>query len=145
MKPLIPLLVLAAALAASRDTHAQSTPDGGKVVQYTYDASGNRIKRTVTVQTKSPSAIGDSIPDPYEYISLTATPNPTNGMAIVVLSGIENQESLSLGLYNLEGTILLQGDITDSVQLDLSSYPAGWYVVRIHFGETVKSVKILKI
>ena len=68
MKPLIPLLALATALATSQDIHAQSVPDG-KIVQYTYDASGNRIKRTVTVQTKSPSAIGDSIPNPYEYIS----------------------------------------------------------------------------
>lgn len=74
MKPLIPLLVLAAALATSRDTHAQSTPDGGKVVQYTYDASGNRIKRTVTVQTKSPSAIGDSIPDPLRIYIVDCDP-----------------------------------------------------------------------
>jgi len=146
MKPPASLPLLALAFISGMGLYAQSQTDSGtKLVQYSYDASGNRISRSLVTPAKSPAALSDSIKDPFENIFVTATPNPTSGLVTIELSGMECSEELTFGVYSLEGANILQGDILESVQLDMSPYQSGWYIVHIYKGDAVKSTKILKI
>ena len=140
--PHILALAILVCLAPGAKSASDTEP---KVVKYTYDASGNRLTRASISQAKSPAAARDSVSNPFENIHVTATPNPTPGIVTVQLSGMGNPEELPLGLYSLEGTNILQENILESIQLDLTPYPAGWYIVKIHIGDTLKSIKILKI
>lgn len=140
----IPLLVMA--VFAVLNLHAQSQNAGEtKIVQYSYDASGNRISRAIVTPAKSPASIGDSIKDSFENITITATPNPTSGPVKIELSGMEYVEELMFGVYSLEGACILQGNILESIQLDISPYQSGWYIINIYKDYAVKSTKILKI
>lgn len=73
MKLLAPIALLAMAVFAVMNLHAQSQNDvETKIVQYSYDASGNRISRAIVTPAKSPASIGDSIKDPFENITISA-------------------------------------------------------------------------
>ena len=146
MEPPKLILVSAATflVATGINVHASSDSEA-TILQYVYDASGNRIKRTIIPSSKSPMAINGAVTDSIENFSIIATPNPTTGLVNVELSGYECESELPLGLYSLDGGCMLQSHIFNSLQLDLTSLPSGWYIIRIHVGEIIKSVKILKM
>ncbi len=114
-------------------------------VVYTYDASGNRIKRAIKNSESNPmgiAAMSDSIHIPLAV----ATPNPTTGFVSVELVNTDEPIAIGMGLYSLEGTHLKDwGAFSESIQIDLSAYPSGWYVIHVNIGQTIESIKILKL
>lgn len=146
MKPRNLILASVATLLAVTSTNAHASGDSETtILQYVYDASGNRIKRTVLPSSKAPMAINSAVTDSLENLSIIVTPNPTTGPVNIEISGYEFETELPLELYSLDGGNMLQSQIFNSIQLDLASFPSGWYIVRIYVGEIVKSVKILKM
>jgi hypothetical protein len=59
-------------------------------------------------------------------------PNPNNGkFAIKSLIEIENSESVNFYVYDLAGKLLLKTKLKDNMNIDLSDYKEGIYVLKI--------------
>ncbi|MCM1504433.1 MAG: T9SS type A sorting domain-containing protein [Muribaculum sp.] len=147
MKANLLLVALAAALMSPHALRADTTmPSSSTVVQYTYDESGNRIRRAVKDSETNPLGIA-SLSDSTHHPIAVVSPNPTSGSVTVDVT--DNNGVLpidSMGLYNLDGTFIGSwGAFSGSLQIDLTPYPSGWYVLRLYTENTVESIKILKL
>ncbi len=134
------LTALTALLPVATSVAFADTPT---VVQYTYDQSGNRIRRAVASETNQQSISAISNSDSISVVS--ASPNPTSGLVTVDIVSDEDEAVATLSLYSLEGTHLKDwGEFVESLQIDLSSYRSGWYIIHVYVGQQIESIKILK-
>ncbi len=117
---------------------------------FTYDAAGNNTDRYVFVAQTSKSTTLD--PDTYEDAlsdslleqNILLYPNPTTeGVNINIQYSKVN--SLSFELFTLSGTLLLKQKYDgDKIWLDMESFIAGTYVLKISSGEQSVYRKIIK-
>lgn len=87
-----------------------------------------------------------SISEKYPDISLTAFPNPTTDL-LTLQTGNYNSEKLSWCLYDIQGKLLNNGQITtQQTQISMSGLLAAIYFVHIlnQDSKNVQSFKIIK-
>lgn len=121
-----------------------------QTVSYAYDYAGNRISRKI-VSISNPTHIKkDSVaPAPVEdklgERNIRVFPNPTKGALAVEITGGDTNDPIRLILFSTQGT-QLQNSIVSSTTtpVNMASYPAGWYILRIQAGEKVTEFKIIK-
>jgi hypothetical protein len=125
---------------------------GGYKVVYTYDAAGCRISRKVIYDplmmvmkpqddSEQPKPATENMGDRVIKIF----PNPTHGDLSVEISGANPKEELRIQLYNTQGAVLENKQVTEgSNPVDLSSYPDGVYILRIVGSATGLEYKIIK-
>ena len=98
---------------------------------YTYDASGNRIKRE---RNKVYGPGSQRLADPAWQ--LTLSPNPSEGRFL--LSSNQDLAGAELHIYDLSGRSVLRQSLSGAlVKLDLRQQPAGVYVFRVQRGTDV--------
>ncbi len=84
---------------------------------------------------------------PTNEISISAYPNPTDGLFILSLNS-ENEDYLNIEIYNMSGQIVYS-DLNhyvfafNSMQIDLSEQPAGMYIIHISGNYVNKNIKII--
>ena len=120
------------------------------LVSYAYDAAGNRISRTYTIENKSAKMTPDSVSAEEaellakysqserfesfnEDIKYTIFPNPTNGNLALKISPF-NEEMMSekLSVYDLSGKIVFQSrEIAGYNLINLSDQPAANYILEL--------------
>lgn len=121
-----------------------------KIVSYAYDLAGNRISRKVVDLYSNPSHVkksADPVPveDQLGDRKITVYPNPTRGALAVEITGGDAKEEVHLILFSAQGTQLQNLGITGTVTpVDMSSYPGGWYILRITAGAKATEFKIIK-
>ena len=72
-------------------------------------------------------------------------PNPTKGQLQTELSGFDFTKKTGIYVYSPTGSLIIQKvPASPSDMIDLSSYPAGIYIMRIIIGDKVSEWKILK-
>jgi len=125
----------------------------GVGISYAYDLAGNRISRKLVYLDSNPShvkqAFSDSYPEPAEEKMgdriIKLYPNPTKGVLAVEIRGGNPDEGIRIILYSSQGTMLqdkaFEPDITS---IEMSSYPTGWYILRVITGDKTKEFKIIK-
>ena len=130
-------------------------------ISYSYDASGNRTSRkTITMSSMVSSSIRSAsisetevavaeIPlfeDVLAEKKITIYPNPTQGMLQIDITGEEISRDARIYLYNMSGKLIHQlTGISASNHLDISSQPAGVYIMRIMLdNNNISSWKIIK-
>lgn len=135
-------------------------------VLYTYDANGNRIERKLEVYRANGSNISFPISNPdmiktlpakesnakskeiqivEGVIDITVYPNPNKGLLKVDILNMALSDEAIIFLYELSGRELIQKRYTDShLELDLSSYKDGIYILRINIKNETFYWKILK-
>lgn len=146
MKNIYLMLCLLIAVAFSQTACGQSA------FEFTYDASGNRLTRAVillksaTIDPDSLEAKNPVIPLD-DHIGLQKTliyPNPTKGLLKVDLPGLVDQNAI-IRMYDSGGRKIMQMEVVSSGnEIDLSSHPAGFYVMIIQIGQEKKEWKIIK-
>ncbi len=138
-----------------------------QAVQYSYDAFGNRIKRTIVTLTKSErdtsslagTAITEKLAKTEELAKIEEQfnfeklaegkikifPNPTQGALMIRIENIANLEGINLQLFNLNGT-LLQSRQVNSTNFDfnMQAYASGIYILRVSRQKEKKEYKIVK-
>jgi hypothetical protein len=124
-----------------------------KVYGFTYDDSGNRIKRQF-IQLKSGQVNANNansdedvlIEDELNNRKIKIYPNPTHGKLRIEIPGSDhNSLPVYLHVYSSGGTIIIQRNIKDRINnLDLSNLPAGIYLLRIGIGDEHSEWKIIK-
>ena len=119
-------------------------------VSYRYDAAGNRISRTIIFSSKSsPTPVKEEQPVVYSEmlsgIELKIYPNPTEGLLQVEIRNLPKDKPANIWIYDLSGKLISSfKDVGDNVSIDISSQPAGMYVMRIVAGEQRTEWKIIK-
>jgi hypothetical protein len=121
---------------------------------YTYDAAGNQNQRTYIVNmiaNKVIKSVNNAQLDTSNVVALaeklkvTIFPNPTKGELKLDISGLEDNTSVDLTLYNPRGQLLLRQKATQGLTIiDMFSYPAGWYLLKVSNGSNLLSFKIVK-
>ena len=110
---------------------------------YTYDNTGNRIKRTVQIFIRNPD---DSPIDDDLISNIHAFPNPTAGQVIINIAD-SMLEASAIKLFNLSGLVVYEQQITQATTtIDISSVAAGEYLLTwFRNDEIEKSLKIIKL
>lgn len=120
-------------------------------IGYSYDASGNRIKREIVMpaskamakqQNFSPKE--QSFSDMLHDHSIKIYPNPTEGALKICISGLKSTDKCSLGAYTLQGTQILTKDVkADNIDINIGNQPTGTYLLRITINNST-TWKIIK-
>lgn len=119
-------------------------------VSYQYDEAGNRIYRHSTISMQSSrakKAVVDSTvqKDNIGKQEILIYPNPTRGILKVEISGLDADTPVKLVLTDANGHQLIARTVVSSPEtLDITTYPAGWYLMHIIRGTEVKEWKIIK-
>ena len=78
-----------------------------------------------------------------EVPTLQVFPNPTTGRISIELKGVEENATLQLDLYNLQGQRLQNWSVQDQ-EIDLSLLPTGVYLLQIQVGDVMQWRKVTK-
>ncbi len=124
---------------------------------YQYDENGNRTARIIDLgkDLETTANFNDSLqgepelPKPLQETLGEATvniyPNPTQGLLILESQGFALDELPEYEVYTLSGSLLMRVKATENrQQIDLSTEPAGIYLLRIKSGGLQKEWKIIK-
>ena len=118
---------------------------------YSYDAAGNRTGRTYVVSLRSASADNANRPDSsgieasLSNLKVIVYPNPTKGALTIEVSGMDQSESYQMKLFDPKGRQLTIFDgQPGSTPVNMSSYPSGWYILRMYAKEKTLDFKIVK-
>jgi hypothetical protein len=122
---------------------------------YEYDASGNRVKRSIVPKTKSMSekVSNDSISnddftdftDRKDTLGVKIYPNPTSGILDVEIANLQVTQKARLYLYANTGRLVKQVDkLYRRQSIDISDQPAGIYLLLIMIDEKKAAYTIIK-
>ena len=121
-----------------------------QTVSYGYDNAGNRISRkivplkTALAAKKSPETLAP-VEDQLGERKITIYPNPTKGALAVEITGGDAKDAIHLILFSAQGVQLQNLKVTASTTpVDMSSYPAGWYILQVQAGDKMTEFKIIK-
>lgn len=140
------LLLLLGGLLSSYSVYAQNT------VKFTYDNCGNRIKRTL--QLRKVEENGKNVETKNEYVSsandsigtvaVSLFPNPTEGKVMVSFSDNANA-IIDATLTTITGSVIERRRfVGNQHEFDLSSQPAGIYLLKLISGVETRTWKIVK-
>ena len=114
-------------------------------IEYTYDAAGNRILRQAVRTTQpniSPQQHEERIVIPI--LKMSIFPNPTTGPVTIEIEK-RSEDSCTAVVYNIAGTQILSQPIHSTFTcVDLSQYPAGYYILQVTLNGANNSFKIIK-
>jgi hypothetical protein len=126
-------------------------------VTYGYDAAGNRISRTIVMQTSSLRAAAseeeeeEEAEEPTAYseilseVQIKIYPNPTKGLLHIEIQNLPPDVTAQIALYQLSGKLVtLNRGVTYSTEIDITGQPAGTYILKIVAGEEQTEWKIIK-
>jgi hypothetical protein len=148
------LLCIALLAAVASGLNAQT-------ITYSYDASGNRIKRSVEA-TKTATVVDTVLSDtatveiPNEDTQperdengddfrILAYPNPTSGILETELPDLRENQKATLEVFSFGGKLMKRIDRLQSRQsVDVSNLPASIYLLRITVDGKPFTMKIIK-
>lgn len=120
------------------------------MVSYAYDQAGNRISRRIVPLNSSPAHVKKNeqpapVEDQLGERKITIYPNPTKGLLAVDITGGDDKDELRIILYNADGKQLQNKKVEQgTTPINISAYPAAYYILRVMAGEKVKEFKIIK-
>lgn len=120
-------------------------------VGYTYDACGNRVARTVILNSKeSRSAISKTetdIPnsDTFQQHKVTLRPVSSDGTVIIEVIGLTTADHCTAAAYTTDGRLIDKVSVTGATaRINLGSHPAGYYILWLELNGDRQSWKIIK-
>ena len=116
-------------------------------IEYTYDANGNRLTRTV-ITLKSGLINGEVPPikDELSDFSLLLYPNPTQGEIKLEVKGCDKDALFVIELFTIDGNFIrnLRFKGPGIHQLDLNSLADGVYLLNLIYNNQKSHYKIIK-
>lgn len=118
---------------------------GQNTVKYTYDASGNRVKREIVLTKSTVATRSDFFTEELAKRTIKIYPNPTEGQLKVEVSDFEECKSVGLTVVNMQGQIVLKKKMSSATDdLDMSGEASGLYILQINIDGENSSWKIIK-
>lgn len=120
-------------------------------VVFAYDAAGNRISRSIVLMRRNAPKAQNTEEAVEPFIEklganqeLRIYPNPTRGIVFLDITGA-GDASYRIQLFNLKGIELRSCEAkAEQTAIDMTSYPEGVYILRIHRGDEIRDYKIIK-
>ncbi len=136
--PIIYVVVWAIAIA-------WSTSVAGQSIHYSYDASGNRILRTIVISGgRQAISASDTLremqfEDLIGNMKVLIYPNPTKESLLIEIHQLQDDPPHQImrtraiaSIYSVSGILLMNFSLSNnSVNIDLSGYPDGVYLLKI--------------
>jgi hypothetical protein len=118
-------------------------------VSFVYDEAGNRISRTIVFNTTSGQLRSDDETTNYIEVLpetiLHIYPNPTEGLLRINMENLPDGETVQITVFDASGQMLLKKEHQPAItEINLSSYPAGIYLLKIQTGDKSTEWKIIK-
>ncbi len=119
-------------------------------VSYTYDQAGNRITRTITLNSagaKQHTETTDSVvvKDMIGERTITVYPNPTKGALNIEITGGDDKSRIHLMLFNADGKRLQNKTVQPGIHpIDMTAYPVAFYILKVQDGDKFTEYKIIK-
>ncbi|MBN2777770.1 MAG: T9SS type A sorting domain-containing protein [Bacteroidales bacterium] len=120
-------------------------------INFQYDASGNRIERTIylpTANSINQALISDFAEFKVDKIvarDIKIYPNPTKGQLRVDISGLEFSSKDFIAIYSIQGSLLARiSPVQSSNYINLESQSPGVYLMVINLDEETVKWKIVK-
>lgn len=116
-------------------------------ISYSYDSSGNRIKREIVLATKSMNQRSENTrySEMLSERHVNIYPNPTRGVLKLDITGKDNMDEAIIQIFSVSGQQILSVIASDfPMELDISSQPDGIYILHIRIGSDESSWKIIK-
>ena len=125
------------------------------MVSYAYDNAGNRISRKIVTLPSNIVKKDTLAPAPVEEQlgerKITVFPNPTKGSLAVEINGGNSKpataggDQLQIFLFSAQGVQLQNTKVeAATTPINMTSYPAGWYILRVQAGDKMTEFKIVK-
>lgn len=147
------LAVLSLAIALHATVRA--AVDTQQAVTYSYDAAGNNTARTIVLSSHAATKRSNRQAQPAETVPsplvdqlggqrVAIYPNPTQGQLLVEITGGDIADVQAL-LLDQQGKRLLADRVQGNrLELDLSPFPAGTYLLVLHHAGGGRNYKIIK-
>lgn len=141
MKPIIAFLAILITLVQSK-IYSQT-------IHYTYDDSGNRIKREIILMSRNiqerTASENNSVTDKLSDKSIRIYPNPTKGLLKIEILNFEDIDKGNIYIFDLSGHQIFHTKINTSCsEIDLSSKSNGIYILQIQLNQENTTWKIIK-
>jgi len=121
----------------------------GQTVGFTYDGDGNMQQRKIViVPPQGAKAVIDEPKPVTEEIGeqkVTIYPIPTKGLFQVSVTLLDGKKKNYFSLYSLSGAQLMVKNLSNEyTDIDISTYPAGTYLLDVFLGDKVSRWKVIK-
>jgi len=121
-------------------------------INYSYDASGNRVSRVISFSksiTKSSDSTANtkenSFTDQLGRIKIVLYPNPTKGLLTIEVTNLPDNTKGGITIADASGKLLQESTSLKSTNtIDLSNQSPGMYFLRIRAGDEVTEWKVLR-
>lgn len=122
-------------------------------VLFTYDASGNRtsgqkeiiVRRLGADEQEQEQEPASPLREALTLHRISVYPNPTEGPLHIDISGLATTDGSSITIYNtLGGIVYYESDISESNELDLTTYPVGMYLMILRLEGETSTWKIVR-
>ena len=121
----------------------------GQDIHFRYDELGNRRYRGTSVNVSNlrkgdlEFKISDTVK--VDQYVIKVYPNPVNTLLYLEIEGLEPQSTFNYSLYNLSGNLLITSKATNLNSIDLSQFPNGTYILRMHLSQKrIEKWKVIK-
>lgn len=116
--------------------------------EFGYDNAGNRTSRAIIALKSASAQDGLTAINPVEekigFATTLIYPNPTKGLLHLEISAETAQEA-SCTVHDINGKLISQNDsFQNQTDINLSSHPAGIYILRVIIGNDSKEWKVIK-
>jgi len=126
-----------------------------QTVSYSYDANGNRDTLSIITLKASNAGITESNqkaePEIESYtnslsdLKIKIYPNPVQDFVHLNINGLKSDEQLAYYLFNMQGQLIFTQLITNQTEtFDFTIFPAGYYILKLRYKESVLEYKIVK-
>ena len=119
-------------------------------LSYAYDAAGNRIGRTIVLETRASKALQNQTDSIFFHEMLAEKqlkiyPNPVLSELTLSITGYQSSMSGEFSILTLGGALLKKGKIqSEKTIINMGSYQSGTYILNIQLNGQPTSWKIIK-
>ena len=119
-------------------------------LSYAYDAAGNRVSRTIVLDTRSTSvSVNESDSVFFEEMlaekQIKIYPNPVESVLTLFVSDYTSSMEGEFSLFDMGGMMLARRRITaETTYVEMSRYSKGIYVLHIQLNGQPTSWKVIK-
>jgi len=154
--PIIPIIPLSTSINIGRilavmTISISAGPPVGPKLEYSYDMSGNCTGRNVII-LQSSAKVSSEQQEPAitffedKQVNVKIYPNPTQGYLKVEIPDFTGNEYIMMSLYDMSGKLYKNFKVKESnVELDMSGYSTGTYILRMNRNGKYSSWRIIKI
>lgn len=117
-------------------------------IHYTYDMNGNRTSRTLIIIPENNNKIKQDTSQLKEidnHQSILLYPNPANNSFKITLKDDKHDKISTIEIYNTNGALINSiKNINRELNIDVSEYKSGIYLVVVQTDKNIYKYKILK-